>query len=242
MIELIGVSKTYGGTVKAVDNIDLTIPGGEIFGFLGPNGAGKTTTIKMITGILNADSGTIKVNGTDIKTDPVEAKRQTGFVPDSPNMFLRLKGIEYLRFMADVYDVSPKDRAEVIDDLVNNFGMEDVLNDRIQSYSHGMRQKIVLIGSLLHNPSVWILDEPMTGLDPRSSFFLKEMMRKRADSGKTVFFSTHVLDVAEKICDKVAIINKGKILFSGTLDEMRNSSMKDESLEKLFLELTENEE
>jgi ABC-2 type transport system ATP-binding protein len=242
MIELIGVSKTYGGTVKAVDNIDLTIPGGEIFGFLGPNGAGKTTTIKIITGILNADSGTIKVNGTDIKTDPVEAKRQTGFVPDSPNMFLRLKGIEYLRFMADVYDVSPKDRAEVIDDLVNNFGMEDVLNDRIQSYSHGMRQKIVLIGSLLHNPSVWILDEPMTGLDPRSSFFLKEMMRKRADSGKTVFFSTHVLDVAEKICDKVAIINKGKILFSGTLDEMRNSSMKDESLEKLFLELTENEE
>ncbi|MDI9481911.1 MAG: ABC transporter ATP-binding protein [Bacillota bacterium] len=242
MIELIGVSKTYGGTVKAVDNIDLTIPGGEIFGFLGPNGAGKTTTIKMITGILNADSGTIKVNGIDIKTDPVEAKRQTGFVPDSPNMFLRLKGIEYLRFMADVYDVSPKDRAEVIDDLVNNFGMEDVLNDRIQSYSHGMRQKIVLIGSLLHNPSVWILDEPMTGLDPRSSFFLKEMMRKRADSGKTVFFSTHVLDVAEKICDKVAIINKGKILFSGTLDEMRNSSMKDESLEKLFLELTENEE
>ena len=232
----------YGGTVKAVDNIDLTIPGGEIFGFLGPNGAGKTTTIKIITGILNADSGTIKVNGTDIKTDPVEAKRQTGFVPDSPNMFLRLKGIEYLRFMADVYDVSPKDRAEVIDDLVNNFGMEDVLNDRIQSYSHGMRQKIVLIGSLLHNPSVWILDEPMTGLDPRSSFFLKEMMRKRADSGKTVFFSTHVLDVAEKICDKVAIINKGKILFSGTLDEMRNSSMKDESLEKLFLELTENEE
>lgn len=242
MIELIGVSKTYGGTVKAVDNIDLTIPDGEIFGFLGPNGAGKTTTIKMITGILNADSGTIKVNGTDIKTDPVEAKRQTGFVPDSPNMFLRLKGIEYLRFMADVYDVSPKDRAEVIDDLVNNFGMEDVLNDRIQSYSHGMRQKIVLIGSLLHDPSVWILDEPMTGLDPRSSFFLKEMMRKRADSGKTVFFSTHVLDVAEKICDKVAIINKGRILFCGTLDEMRNSSKKDETLEKLFLELTENEE
>lgn len=242
MIELIGVSKTYGGTVKAVDNIDLTIPGGEIFGFLGPNGAGKTTTIKMITGILNADSGTIKVNGIDIKTGPIEAKRQIGFVPDSPNMFLRLKGIEYLRFMADVYDVSPKDRAQVIDDLVKNFGMEDVLNDRIQSYSHGMRQKIVLIGSLLHDPSVWILDEPMTGLDPRSSFFLKEMMRKRADSGKTVFFSTHVLDVAEKICDKVAIINKGKILFSGTLDEMRNSSMKDESLEKLFLELTENEE
>jgi ABC-2 type transport system ATP-binding protein len=241
MIELIGVSKTYGGTVKAVDNIDLTIPDGEIFGFLGPNGAGKTTTIKMITGILNADSGTIKVNGIDIKTGPIEAKRQIGFVPDSPNMFLRLKGIEYLRFMADVYDVSPKDRAQVIDDLVKNFGMEDVLNDRIQSYSHGMRQKIVLIGSLLHDPSVWILDEPMTGLDPRSSFFLKEMMRKRADSGKTVFFSTHVLDVAEKICDKVAIINKGRILFCGTLDEMRNSSKKDETLEKLFLELTENE-
>jgi len=241
MIELINVSKTYGGTVKAVDNIDLTIPGGEIFGFLGPNGAGKTTTIKMITGILNADSGTIRVNGIDIKTGPVEAKRQIGFVPDSPNMFLRLKGIEYLRFMADMYDVSSKDRVDIIDELVKNFGMEDVLNDRIQSYSHGMRQKIVLIGSLLQNPSVWILDEPMTGLDPRSSFFLKEMMRKRADSGKTVFFSTHVLDVAEKICDKVAIINKGRILFSGTLDEMRNSSMKDESLEQIFLELTEDE-
>jgi len=241
MIELIGVSKTYGGTVKAVDNIDLIIQSGEIFGFLGPNGAGKTTTIKMITGILNADSGTIRVNGTDIKAGPVEAKKQIGFVPDSPNMFLRLKGIEYLRFMADVYDVSPKDRADIIDELVKNFGMEDVLNDRIQSYSHGMRQKIVLIGSLLHDPFVWILDEPMTGLDPRSSFFLKEMMRKRADSGKTVFFSTHVLDVAEKICDKVAIINKGRILFSGTLDEMRNSSMKDESLEQIFLELTEDE-
>jgi len=242
MIELIGVSKTYGGTVKAVDNLNLTIPGGEIFGFLGPNGAGKTTTIKMITGILNADSGTIKVNGVDIKTDPVKVKKQIGFVPDSPNMFLRLKGIEYLGFMADMYDVSSKDRTEIIDDLAKKFGMEDVLNDRIQSYSHGMRQKIVLMGSLLHDPSVWILDEPMTGLDPRSSFILKEMMRKRADSGKTVFFSTHVLDVAEKICDKVAIINKGRILFCGTLDEMRNSSMKDESLEKLFLELTENEE
>jgi len=242
MIELIDVSKTYGGTVKAVDNLNLTIPGGEIFGFLGPNGAGKTTTIKMITGILNADSGTIKVNGVDIKTDPVKVKKQIGFVPDSPNMFLRLKGIEYLGFMADMYDVSSKDRTEIIDDLAKKFGMEDVLNDRIQSYSHGMRQKIVLMGSLLHDPSVWILDEPMTGLDPRSSFILKEMMRKRADSGKTVFFSTHVLDVAEKICDKVAIINKGRILFCGTLDEMRNSSMKDESLEKLFLELTENEE
>ncbi|NLG88201.1 MAG: ABC transporter ATP-binding protein [Clostridiaceae bacterium] len=242
MIELIDVSKTYGGTVKAVDNLNLTIPGGEIFGFLGPNGAGKTTTIKMITGILNADSGTIKVNGVDIKTDPVKVKKQIGFVPDSPNMFLRLKGIEYLGFMADMYDVSSKDRTEIIDDLAKKFGMEDVLNDRIQSYSHGMRQKIVLMGSLLHDPSVWILDEPMTGLDPRSSFILKEMMRKRADSEKTVFFSTHVLDVAEKICDKVAIINKGRILFCGTLDEMRNSSMKDESLEKLFLELTENEE
>jgi len=242
MIELQNVTKTYNGTVKAVDSINLTIKDGEIFGFLGPNGAGKTTTIKLIMGILRADQGTIRVNGLDIAASPLEAKKQLGFAPDSPNMFLRLKGIEYLNFMADMYDVSAEDRKTRIRELSQRFQMSDVLNDRIQSYSHGMRQKIVIIGVLLHNPPVWVLDEPMTGLDPRSSFLLKEMMREHADSGKTVFFSTHVLDVAEKVCDRVAIIDKGHILFCGTMAEMKEHFSRNESLEKMFLELTESHE
>jgi ABC-2 type transport system ATP-binding protein len=242
MIELTNVNKTYNGTVKVVDNLSLTIPDGEIFGFLGPNGAGKTTTIKLICGILNADSGSIKVNGLDIRQNALEAKRQLGFVPDSPNMFLRLKGIEYLNFLADMYDVSAADRKERIENLAKRFAMTDALGDRIQSYSHGMRQKIIIMGVLVHTPSVWVLDEPMTGLDPRSSFLLKEMMREHADNGNTVFFSTHVLDVAEKVCDRVAIINKGQILFCGTMEEMKDHFKKNESLENIFLELTENEE
>ncbi|WP_026477401.1 ABC transporter ATP-binding protein [Alkaliphilus transvaalensis] len=242
MIEIKNVNKTYGGSVKAVDDLNLTIAKGEIFGFLGPNGAGKTTTIKMLTGILNPDGGSIKVNGFDTKTNPIEVKKQIGFVPDSPNMFLRLKGIEYINFMADMYDVPQEVRKERVETLSKRFGMSEVLGDKIQSYSHGMRQKIVLIGVLVHQPPVWILDEPLTGLDPRSSFILKEMMREHADHNNTVFFSTHVLEVAEKICDRVAIINKGKILFCGTMDEMKDHFKNNESLEKIFLELTENEE
>lgn len=241
MIELMGVSKTYNGSAYAVKDLNLNIRDGEIFGFLGPNGAGKTTTIKMITGVLSATDGNIKINGLDIAKEPLKAKKIFGFVPDSPDMFLRLKGIEYLNFMADAYDVSAEDRKERIESLSKRFQMEAALNDQIQSYSHGMRQKIVIMGVLVHNPEVWILDEPMTGLDPKSSYLLKEMMREHANSGKTVFFSTHVLEVAEKICDRVAIINKGKILFCGTLDEMREHFKENESLEKMFLEMTENE-
>lgn len=241
MIEIMNVSKSYNGTIKAVDNINLTIEDGEIFGFLGPNGAGKTTTIKMITGILNADSGDIKINGLDIKENPVKSKMQFGFVPDNPDMFLRLKGIEYLNFMADTYDVSKELRKERIETLAERFEMTTALGDQIQSYSHGMRQKIIIMGVLIHEPPVWILDEPMTGLDPKSSYTLKHMMREHADSGKTVFFSTHVLEVAEKICDKVAIINKGKILFCGSIDQMRDHFRGSASLEKMFLEMTENE-
>ncbi|WP_035294342.1 ABC transporter ATP-binding protein [Clostridium sp. KNHs214] len=241
MIELMGVSKTYNGSAYAVQDLNLNIRDGEIFGFLGPNGAGKTTTIKMITGVLSATDGNIKINGLDIAKEPLKAKKIFGFVPDSPDMFLRLKGIEYLNFMADAYDVSAEDRKARIESLSKRFQMEAALNDQIQSYSHGMRQKIVIMGVLVHNPEVWILDEPMTGLDPKSSYLLKEMMREHANSGKTVFFSTHVLEVAEKICDRVAIINKGKILFCGTLDEMREHFKENESLEKMFLEMTENE-
>ena len=241
MIEINNVSKSYNGTIKAVDSLSLTVPDGKIFGFLGPNGAGKSTTIKMITGILNADSGEIKVNGVSIKDKPLEVKKQFGYVPDSPDMFLRLKGLEYLNFMADIYDVPKADRKERIESLAKRFELIDALGDKIQSYSHGMRQKIVLMGALVHDPSVWILDEPLTGLDPKASYTLKEMMREHVSKGKTVFFSTHVLEVAEKICDKVAIINKGKILFSGTLDEMREHFKSNESLENIFLEITENE-
>lgn len=242
MIEFSNVNKTYNGTVKAVDQLNLTVTEGEIFGFLGPNGAGKTTTIKILMGILNTDSGSIRINGLDISKQPIQAKKELGYVPDDPNMFLRLKGIEYLNFMADMYEVKAEDRMERIETLSKRFQMTEVLGDRIQSYSHGMRQKMVIMGVLIHQPPVWVMDEPLTGLDPRSSFLLKEMMREHADSGKTVFFSTHVLDVAEKICDRVAIINKGRILFCGTMTEMKEHFKKDASLENIFLELTENEE
>lgn len=241
MIELINVSKSYNGTVKAVDDLTLIVPEGQIVGFLGPNGAGKTTTIKVITGILNADSGSIIINGIDVKERPLDAKRQFGFVPDNPDMFLRLKGIEYLNFMADIYKVPGDLRGKRIQELSESFEMEAALNDQIQSYSHGMRQKIIIMGVLIHDPSVWILDEPMTGLDPKSSFTLKEMMKNHAANRKTVFFSTHVLEVAEKLCDRVAIVNKGKLLFYGTMDEIREHFKSNGSLEKIFLELTENE-
>jgi len=241
MIEVLNVSKSYNGSVKAVDDLSITVPEGQIVGFLGPNGAGKTTTIKMITGILSPDSGSIRINGIDVSSNPLEAKRQFGFVPDNPDMFLRLKGIEYLNFMADIYGVAAELRRSRIEQLSESFDMSDALNDQIQSYSHGMRQKIVIMGVLIHDPSVWILDEPMTGLDPKSSFMLKEMMKNHVRSGKTVFCSTHVLEVAEKICDRVAIINKGRLLFYGTLDEMREHFRSNASLEKMFLEMTENE-
>lgn len=241
MIELMNISKSYSKTTKAVDNLKLTINDGEIFGFLGHNGAGKTTTLKMITGILEPDEGDVKLNGISIKKEPLKAKMELGYVPDNPDMFLRLKGIEYINFMADMYEVPSILRKERIEDLSRRLDLSNVLDDKIQSYSHGMRQKIVLMGALIHDPSIWILDEPMTGLDPKAAFTLKEMMREHVESGKTVFFSTHVLEVAEKICDKVAIINKGKILFSGTLSEMREHFKTNESLESMFLELTQNE-
>lgn len=241
MIELNNIYKSYNKQSKAVDNLNLTIKDGEIFGFLGPNGAGKTTTIKMITGILEPDQGEIKLNGISTKKDPLKAKMEIGYVPDNSDMFLRLSGIEYVNFMADMYDVPSNVRKERIEKLSKQLDLETALGDKIQSYSHGMRQKIVLMSALIHEPPIWILDEPMTGLDPKASFMLKEMMREHAISGKTVFFSTHVLEVAEKICDKVAIINKGKILFSGTLGEMREHFKLNESLENMFLELTENE-
>jgi len=235
MIEITNVSKSYNGSTYAVKDLSLSVPSGEIFGFLGPNGAGKSTTIKMITGIHGVDKGTITINGKDIMKNPMEAKKTFGYVPDSPDMFLRLKGIEYLNFMADMYEVPKEVRQERIESLAKKFDLYNALSDQIQSYSHGMRQKIVIIGVLVHEPDVWILDEPLTGLDPKSAYILKEMMREHADRGKIVFFSTHVLEVAEKICDRVAIINKGNLQFKGNLDEMRDHFKSNESLEKNVL-------
>lgn len=241
-MRLQNVSKTYSkGNIKAVDNISLDIKSGEIFGFLGPNGAGKTTTIKMIVGLLKPDSGSISIDEIDVWENPLEAKKQISFVPDTPELYDKLKGIEYLNFIADVYAI-PKDiRKERIEKYLDVFGLKDAVGDIIGSYSHGMKQKLTLISALIHDPKLFILDEPMVGLDPKASFQLKEIMRARCSEGKTVFFSTHVLEVAEKLCDRIAIINKGKIVALGTMEELRSHAKEKESLENIFLELTDNE-
>lgn len=239
MIELSHVTKVYGGTHTAVNNCSFQVEDGKITGFIGPNGAGKTTTLKMITGILEPTDGQILLDGTDIQRNPLEAKKKIGFVSDNPDNFLRLKGLEYLNFMADIYDVPQAGRMEKIQAMAKRFEIEDVLGDKILSYSHGMRQKVMVMGALIHDPSLWILDEPMTGLDPRAAFELKEMMREHAQSGHAVLFSTHVLEVAEKLCDQVVIINKGQIVFQGTLDQLRADYPEEESLEDIFLAVTE---
>ncbi|OKZ74612.1 MAG: 3-dehydroquinate dehydratase [Clostridium sp. 26_22] len=241
MIEINNISKEYKKNKKVINNLSMKINNGEIFGFLGPNGAGKTTTIKMITGILDVDEGDILIDNYSIKSKPVEAKKNIGLVLDNPDVFLKLKGIEYLNFVADVYDVSEKQRISVIKNLSEIFELKDVLNNKIQSYSHGMKQKLLIISSLLSNPKNWILDEPMTGLDPKSFFELKNLMREHAQNGNAVFFSTHILDVAEKLCDRVAIIDKGKLLFIGTYQEMKDELEENKSLEELFMEITNNE-
>lgn len=237
MISIENISKSYKKGCPVIEDINLEIKDGEIFGFIGQNGAGKTTTIKMMTGILEIDEGDIFIDGISIKNNPIEAKKKFGLVPDSPDMFLKFKGIDYLNFIADCYDVSKKERIERIEKYAKEFEIYDELENTIENYSHGMRQKIVIIGVLLHNPQNWILDEPITGLDPKSSFDLKKLMKDYAKSGKTVFFSTHILEIAERLCDRVAIINKGKIIFVGTLEELRNKYGEEKSLEEIFLDI-----
>lgn len=244
MISISNVTKRYNNTTTpAVDQLQLDIPSGEIFGFLGPNGAGKTTTIKMITGIIKPDQGNIEVDGISLLKNPLEAKRQIGYVPDSPEPYEKLTGMDYIQFMGDVFRVSASERQERLPDLLERYGMADVVGDLIQSYSRGMKQKITLIATLLHQPSVWILDEPMVGLDPRASRLLKEEMRRHCDQGNTVFFSTHVLEVAERLCDRLAIISGGKLIASGTMADLRRGkgdTVPDgDTLENLFLELTD---
>ena len=242
MIEIKNVSKSYKKGKKVIDDLNLKINKGEIFGFIGLNGAGKTTTIKMLTGILEIDEGEILIDGKSIFTDAVEAKKNIGLVPDNPDIFLKFKGIEYLNFIADVYEVDEEERVKEIEKYAKEFSMEEELENKIESYSHGMRQKIHIIGALLHKPNNWILDEPITGLDPKASYDLKKIMKDYANEGRTVFFSTHILEIAEKLCDRIGIINKGKLVFVGTLEEMRKEFGQKLSLEEMFLEVTENEE
>ncbi len=239
MINIKNVTKSYAkGSVKAVDDISLEVKNGEIFGFIGPNGAGKTTTIKMITGILKPDTGSITIGGKDIQTDSVEAKRQIGFVPDSHELYDRLTGMEYIKFISDVYGVPEAQRKANTEKYLAMFGLEDSSEELIKTYSHGMKQKITLISALVHEPPLWILDEPMTGLDPKASFALKEEMRSHCDRGNTVFFSTHVLEVAERICDRIGIIDDGKLIAVGTIEELRKGE-KGTTLENIFFKLTE---
>ena len=242
MIKLENVSKTYKeNDIKAVDNLSIEIKPGRIFGFLGPNGAGKSTTIKMITGILPPDTGTITICGTDMLKDPVTAKQIIGFVPDEPVFYDKMSGGDFLSFIADIYGTGTAERQQAVE-IAAGFGIDTKLQDSISSYSHGMKQKLSITAALMHKPEVFILDEPMSGLDPQSAFTLKQIMRRHCDEGKTVFFSTHVMEVVEKICDEVAIISKGKIIASGQLEDIRKGfnggSDKAESLESIFLELT----
>lgn len=242
MLKIDGLTKSYNkGEIRAVDDISLEIGDGEIFGFLGPNGAGKTTTIKMIVGLLKPDSGQILLDGINVWEEPMKAKSRISYVPDNPEIYDRLRGIEYLNFIGDMYGISSADRAERIKRFTGIFNIEDALGNIISSYSHGMKQKLVLTSALMSDPDLFILDEPMVGLDPKSSFNLKEIMRARCKEGKSVFFSTHVMEVAEKLCDRIAIINKGKIIAMGTMEELRKTAQEKESLENIFLELTENE-
>ena len=239
MIELQQVTKTYAkNNKKAVDNLTLKVEGGELFGFIGPNGAGKTTTIKLMTGILAPDEGTVSMAGHNMATDRIEAQKLIGYVPDGNDLYDRLTGMEYLNFMADVYQVDAARRKAHIEKYLDIFELEDAINSQVRSYSKGMKQKLVVIGALIHNPPIWILDEPLGGLDPRAAHLLKEEMLRHCREGNTVFFSTHVLEVAEKLCTRIGVIDHGSLRAQGTLEELR-SGEKGASLEDLFLELTD---
>jgi len=237
MLEIKNFSKSYKNGKKAVDNISIKLNKGEIFGFIGHNGAGKTTTIKAIVGILEFEEGEILIDGVSIKNDPIGCKRKIAYIPDNPDIYNYLTGIQYLNFIADIYEVSREERERLIKFYAEKFEILPALGDLISSYSHGMKQKLVLISALIHKPKLLILDEPFVGLDPKASHLLKEEMKKLCKEGTAIFFSTHVLEVAEKICDKVAIIKTGKIVAEGKMDEVKGNS----SLEDIFMELIDNE-
>ncbi len=233
MIEIKNFTKIYNKTKKAVDNISLTIEDGEIFGFIGHNGAGKTTTIKAIVGILDFEEGDILINGKSIKEKPIECKKEIAYIPDNPDLYDTLTGMSFINFMCDIYEVPKSERKPRINEYATKFNLLDNLGDEISSYSHGMKQKLALIAALVHKPKVLILDEPFVGLDPKAVFDLKELMNKMCKEGVTIFFSTHILDVAEKLCSRVAIIKEGKLVKVGKMEEVKG----DKSLENVFLDI-----
>lgn len=234
MLVINHLTKSYG-EVKAVDDLNLHIQKGEIYGFIGHNGAGKTTTLKSVVGILDFNEGEILVDGKSIKENPLECKKDIAYIPDNPDLYEFMTGIQYLNFIADIFSVDSNTRKQRIEKYAEVFELTNHLAQPITSYSHGMKQKLAIISAWVHNPKLIIMDEPFVGLDPKAAFTLKEMMREVCDNGGAIFFSTHVLEVAEKLCDKVAIIKQGKLIKSGTMDEVKG----DKSLENVFLELEE---
>lgn len=234
MLRIENLTKTYGDN-KAVDSLTLHIGRGEIYGFIGHNGAGKTTAIKCCCGILGFDEGEIFVDGVSVRENPLECKKKIAYIPDNPNLYEFLSGIKYLNFIADIYGVPQKEREERIKKYADLFELTSDLAQPVSAYSHGMKQKLAIISGLIHAPELIIMDEPFVGLDPKSSYLLKELMHEHCDRGGAIFFSTHILEVAEKLCDKVAIIKKGKLIVSGNMEEVRGT----ESLENVFLELEE---
>ena len=238
LIETRNLIKRYGDKV-AVNNISFDVYGGEVFGFLGPNGAGKTTTIKMIVGLLQLTSGTVKVAGYDVQTQPVYAKSASGYVPDTPNLYAKLTGRELLRFVGDLYSLDRGQAARRIDELLRKFDLLAAANDTVDSYSHGMQQKASLAAALMHDPKVLVLDEPTVGLDPKSARLIKDILRQLADRGAAVMLSTHILEIAERMCDRIGIINKGELVAVGTMAELRVLDKTGQaSLEDIFLGLT----
>ncbi|NLW56665.1 MAG: ABC transporter ATP-binding protein [Firmicutes bacterium] len=236
MLVLENVTKSYDGKENAVDRLSLTVKAGEIFGFIGPNGAGKTTTIKMITGISAPTSGRILINGIDLAASPVEAKLNFTYVPDHPEIFSSIRGIDYLNFIADMYEIPVAQRRARVEKYAKTFALYDELDRLISVYSHGMKQKLLICGALLPNPRLFILDEPLVGLDPLAAKKLKDIMREHCRQGGTVFFSSHLLDVVENICDRVAVINKGRLVACDRLETIKEES--GHNLEQIFLELT----
>ncbi len=237
MIEFEGLTKRFGSFV-AVDDLSLTVRPGEIFGFLGPNGAGKTTTVKMLTGLLKPSAGAARVCGLDVATQALEAKRLMGLVPDEPFVYPKLTGAEYLRFIGELYGVPLETQRRRIPELLEMFELSGFAGELLEGYSHGMRQKIVIAGILLHEPKVLVLDEPMVGLDPKSARMAKEILKTLSSRGTTIFMCTHILEIAEKLCDRLGIMIKGKLIAVGTIEELRAKAGADSSLEDLFLSLT----
>ena len=237
MLKISHFSKSYDSRHKAVDDLSLEVCSGDIFAFIGHNGAGKTTTLKAVVGILPFEEGTIKIDDLDINEYPLEVKKRLAYIPDEPKLYDMQTGAQYLNFIADIFDVNAVDRRERIEKYAELLEIRKALNDPTNSYSHGMKQKLQIISAFIHNPKLMVMDEPFVGLDPKAAFSFKQLMREFCENGGAIFFSTHVLEVAEKLCDKVAVIKGGKLIASGTMDEVKGDS----SLEEVFLELTEHE-